>query len=279
MGKLQDAVDLAMFRALGVMPTPAASAVGAALGAMSGPLFHRVGEARAHTALERIRPEVNLAGRKLLTRRMWRHIGRVFTEFSRMRRLNLEGRIDILGGHELLQPGQPVVLAASHTGNWETIAIAAIMLRHNVGGIYMPQRNALRTRLAEKERADVGWSGFPTTAPDAMRRCVTHLRAGNVLVLYVDEYKSSVVQAPRFGRDIPLNGNIRLAAKLAKRYDAALVFGDCVRLPGPRFRVAYTPIATDGVETDDLVKRLDQMLETSIRARPEQWFNLHAMRF
>lgn len=275
--RLAAAADLAIYRTLRHAPIPVASAVGAVLGAVSGAFFQKVGSARAMAALRHIRPEATEAERRRMLAAHWRHMGRVMTEYSCLRRLLLAGRIEISGLDALPPAGSPVVVAASHTGSWETISIAISAPGHSVAGFYEPIGNKTRLDIALGERRSLGWIGL--AADDRpVRPAIRHMDAGGAFCAYVDEYVDRVVRAPRLGRDMPLNGNIRIAVRLAERTGCPLVFGSCERIGGARFRVTFTAVPLTPGDADATVDAVEALLDAAVRRRPEQWLQITALR-
>ena len=112
-----------------------------------------------------------------------------------------------------------------------------------------------------------------------LREALRHLTAGGAFVIYIDELRDDLVMAPTLGRALLLDGNIKLAARMARLAATPLVFADCERVAGARFRVTFTPVppSAGGIPGD--VKTLDAMLETVVRARPEQWQMLRSLTF
>lgn len=272
-----EVLHLATYRLLKLAPVPLASNVGAMLGHFSGRYFRKRASEVSLANLAVFRPELSEIQRRQSVNGMWRHLGRILTEFTCYKRLRDDGWIELEGADALPPTGSPVVIAGCHVGNWETITLAVMNAGHEVAGTYQPQSNPVHHKIMLQERAQVGWIGLaPDEAP--VRRAIRHLDDGGAVVIYIDEYVDGVVNAPSLGRDIPLDRNIFLSARLAHRSKAPLFFAKCQRLKGAKYRVSFEKIDTaNGVA--ESVSLLDQKLEAAVRERPEQWLMLHVLKF
>jgi lauroyl/myristoyl acyltransferase len=271
------AVQAAFYGLLRLMPPTVASKAGDVIGRIAGRYFRISADERSLQNLATLRPELSHAERRRRINFMWGHIGRIFTEFACLQTFRHGDLVELAGAENLPPPGSPFVVAACHVGSWEVTSIALAIAGHDVAGTYQPQSNPVFSKVMMQERQKWGWIGL---APDAapMRGAIRQLDRGGAVVIYIDEYMNRVVNAPSLGRDVPLDHNIQLTAKLAYRSDLPLIFAKSERIKGPRYRVTFSPVNTSG-GVRPTVKALDAALEAAIRERPEQWFMLHALRF
>ena len=271
-------VELSLHTLLRGLPVGLISGIGGVLGSISGAWFQRSQSALALSNLVKLLPDATPGDRRARMRAMWRNHGRVVTEFSCLARLRTPSRIQIVGAAALPPPGQAVVIAACHTANWEALSVAVMMDGRSVASIYQPQADATRNAIALRRRRTLGWIGMSAKG-NPLREALRHLTAGGAFVIYIDELRDDLVMAPTLGRALLLDGNIKLAARMARLAATPLVFADCERVAGARFRVTFTPVppSAGGIPGD--VKTLDAMLETVVRARPEQWQMLRSLTF
>jgi heptosyltransferase-2 len=177
-----------------------------------------------------------------------------------------------------LDRGKGVVLVISHIGNWELFAQACQFLPdYRWGTIYQPLGNRYieahirRTRMARGVQLFSRKNGFH--APTAF------LRAGGAMGVLVDQHAGdSGVWTPFFGR---LASTSTLAALLALRTEAELV-PMAVHTDGwGKWRIVVSPpipraAPGDGPEPiSALTARINQVLETQVRAAPADWFWVH----
>ena len=269
--------EILIFKGLSIMPMAVASGAGAILGRISGRYFRKSASALTLKNLAKFRPDLSDADLKRNVAGMWDHLGRILAEFARYKTLRYGGLIEVVGADALPPPGSPVVVAGCHVGNWETISHAVMMAGHTVAGTYQPLSNSVRHNIMMRQRHGIGWISL---APDAapMRRAIRHLDEGGAVVIYIDEYVAGVVNAPALGRNIKLDRNIYLTARLAHRSQAPLVFAKCQRLKGAKYRVTFER-ADMSRDVDASVNDLDRLLEAAVRERPEQWLMLHVLKF
>lgn len=178
----------------------------------------------------------------------------------------------------------PVVLAASHTGNWELAAhaaatllaahgrrLAVVVKRQHVGGI-----DAFVTGL----RQSLGLTVVPASAAwDEARRA---LRRGDVVAMPIDQ----VPDRRSHGDTLPFLGAEawvdRAPATLACRLDATLLVV-CARREGPGHRVSVVGTIAPRSSTRassrtwiaDATRRATEALEAFVRASPATWLWLH----
>ncbi len=291
---LVGATDLGLHHGLRLLPTDRISDIGAKLG-LRGGRKRRMASDRARAALRLLRPDATPDAIEALLEAHWRHVGRTFAEFAAHDRIVPEGRIAIEGGdipHAILRAGRPLIVAGIHVGSWETIPGALHLLGIPVHGTFQPLSNRFRMRIAARMRrrsqvaAGAAESGFilPTlAAPFEALRVLEQRRAA--LMYFVDEDWGGRVQAPALGRPIRASGNIMRVVRLARRSGAAIVPAYGLRLgEAARFRVTFLPDVAlgparpgrDGILAD--ITALDAAIEPLVRAHPEQWFMLHALR-
>ena len=115
----------AFFALFGALPVAWASAVGAALGGLVGPLLpvHR----RGLDNLARALPELSPADIRRCARRMWCHLGRVAAEYPHLHRFSVGGRIELVGRDHLDEATRSAnggIFFSGHIGNWEIAARA-----------------------------------------------------------------------------------------------------------------------------------------------------------
>ena len=112
----------------------------------------------------------------------------------------------------------------------------------------------------------------------AARRAIEALRRGTHLTLLADQKMNDGIPLPFFGR---LAMTAPALAVLALRFDCDVLPAWVERLDGARFRLTIfppLPVTRSGEPHSDaaaLMARVNAMLETWIRNRPEQWLWLH----
>ena len=179
---------------------------------------------------------------------------------------------------QALRRGKGTVVAGTHTGNFDlgVLMIASLDVLKNVEfqvlGMAAPPTGGFG--LMEQMRAQAGIVVLPSGIP-ALRRAITCLRGGGVVLAAVDRPLDGLKpQVEFFGRLAPLTtGHVRLALKT----DAALLVAGAYQDPQGNDRIAIYPpleMVRTGDPAEELrlnLRRVTDLVEEHIRARPEQW--------
>lgn len=272
---LDNGKDLALHEGMRRLPTPWVSDLGAGLARLGAYGRHRSKIGRAVAALDHLRPDLDAAGRHDLALRNFLQIGRTMAEFSCMDRFWEEGRVEIVGRENL--PGNNVILALLHLGNWEALNAAVTGMGLWGCSIYQPPSSAAQHAIAVRARRRVRNDAIPASTM-APRQALRVLGEGGLVGIFVDEYLHGRVNAPAFGRPPAPGGNIALVPRLARKAGVPVVPGFALRRPGPRFEAHFLPpVPMSGDAARDQAA-LEAVIEPVIRANLEQWFMLYPFR-
>jgi KDO2-lipid IV(A) lauroyltransferase len=276
--------NTALHYVLRALPIDACSNFGGFLSFYS-PFFFRDADTRARAAWARLHPEqADQASADAMMKRLWRSIGRTMTEYSVIDRLWDAGRISVEGIEHMQAArtaNKPLLVAALHLGNWETVMVAGIRMGFPGSGVYLPLDNRFDMRLAMRARKRYQSNPVSGAAgPSAMRTAVRMLRTSRQpFALYIDEFIRGRVQAPAFGRTLRPDSNLGYVARLAALTGGIVIPAYCVRTgDSAHFTVRFLPpvdIATSGDRNADLttnMKRINDAIEPVIRQHFDQWF-------
>jgi KDO2-lipid IV(A) lauroyltransferase len=270
-----------LFAFFGALPLDAASALGGWIARTIGP---RVGASkRAILNLRRAMPELSDAEISRIVRLMWDNLGRVVAEYPHLHRFRVYekgGRVEHVGTElvdPLLAAGKSVIFVSAHFGNWEVATLAATQRGLAVAQIYRAANNPMVDSLIAEFRAVVGSELVPKGAV-AARQAIEALRHKRHLAVLVDQKMNDGIPVPFFGRDAMTAPAI---AQLALRFDCAIVPARVERLKGANFRLTVFPpieLPRSGnrqADTLAIMTRVNAIIESWIRERPELWFWLH----
>ena len=263
------------FHVLRLLPPRRASGLGEFLSRRLSPLHNPNSDRSARLTLRLIRPDDPESGRAEAVARAWGHVGRVQGEICTLERMWDAAPIRMVNEEVVrraVAQRRPVVFVFAHLGNWELLAIAAVKLGLKLNVVYelLPERYELE--LSMRARRDLGYRLIePTRA--GLREMLAALGRGEAVGIAIDEFKRGNVTAPPFGRPPRGDSNARLAARLARRFDAPVIPACCVRT-GP---FAFTITVYDALERPSAAE-LEALCEGWIRAHPEQWYMLPRMR-
>jgi KDO2-lipid IV(A) lauroyltransferase len=279
--RLQAAGALVLFGLFRLLPLDWASALGGFLARTIGP---RLGaNKRALVNLRRALPELGEAERRRIAIGMWDNLGRVVAEYPHLGELEVYkpgGRVELVNDalvEPLLAAGRRLIFVSAHFANWEVASLAATQRGLAVAQIYRAANNPLVDRLIGRFRGVVGSELIPKGSV-AARRAIEALREGRHLAALVDQKMNDGIPVPFFGRDAMTAPAI---AQLALRFDCAIIPARVERLHGAHFRLTVFPpveIERTGdrhADTLALMTRVNAVIESWIRARPDLWFWLH----
>lgn len=262
------------------LPLDAASALGGFLGRILGPLTgaHRT----ASRNLDLVMPELSPAEKRRILRGMWDNLGRTAFEFPHLDRFHIDGpdaRLEVIGReHAVPVEGRPApIFVSAHYGNWEVLCLVASQLGQPPAMVYRAANNPIAERLLRRLRAPVGGRMLPK-GPRSVRELIQATMAGEALALLVDQKLNDGVDVPFFGR---MARTAPMPAEFTLRFGRPMVPAFAERLDGARFRVTILPpleasgSARDPQAVQDLLTRMNALIESRIRARPELWFWVH----
>jgi Kdo2-lipid IVA lauroyltransferase/acyltransferase len=268
----------ALFRAI---PVETASAIGGKVARTIGP---RLGiTRRARKNLQRVFPEKPAAEIEAIIRDMWENLGRIATEYphlSRMRVKTPDANIEVRGLEHVTEAqarGKPMIFFAGHLANWEVCAIAAKECGAPLHLVYRPANNPWVEEIFREGRSGIA-AGLLRKGAEGARSAVKLLRDGHDLGILIDQKMNDGIAVPFFGRDAMTAPAL---ARLALRFDCAVLPVQAERLEGARFRVTVHPLMklerSDDVQRDTLalMTKANALLEDWIRQRPAQWLWLH----
>jgi lauroyl/myristoyl acyltransferase len=110
------------------------------------------------------------------------------------------------------------------------------------------------------------------------------LQAGHAVGIAMDEFKHGKVVAPVFKGQLPAESNIRYAINLARRFNAPLVTGYCLRRDAVKFDITcadviYLDDQRYAGKTDaEIGSIINEQCKQWVMKYPEQWYMLHRAR-
>lgn len=266
-----------VIRGFGHLSLPVARRFGRLLG---GLLWRLPNQFRAASCrnVERCFPDLAPDERRRIIRNSLISTGLNVSEAGAMFHWNREQLADLEEeclGEELVQAeldrGKGVIVLGPHVGNWEYLS-HAMGRRWGVIALYRPPRLAELDAYIRRSREHLGASELVPADARGLRRAAKGLRSGRVVGILPDQepLKDHGVFAPFFG--IPAL-TMTLVGRLARRFDAAVVYGVAERTPAGKFRVRFTE-APEGVDDLDPIHAATQLnlgVERCVRACPGQY--------
>jgi KDO2-lipid IV(A) lauroyltransferase len=252
-----------------------------------GPLLpeQRIGRANLIAAFPEKSPdeiEMILAG-------VWENLGRVGAEFAHLDKVwdydpdhPERSRIEIAPRaielfDQLRLDGKPALIFASHLGNWELPAVAAVAHGLDTAVLFRRPNIASADRVVQELRA-VKMGTLVAAGGTAPFKLAQALQDGKHVAMLIDQHFSNGVDVTFFGRKAKANP---LLARLLRQIECPIHGARIVRLPGNRFRAELTeevpPVRdADGrIDIQGTMQAVTSVIEGWVREYPEQWLWLH----
>jgi KDO2-lipid IV(A) lauroyltransferase len=252
-----------------------------------GPMMReqRIGRANLTAAF----PEKSPAEIETILAGVWDNLGRVGAEFAHLDHIwehdpayPEQSRIEILPRtHELFAQlrldGKPALIFASHLGNWELPALAAVAHGLDAAILYRRPNIASADRAIQEIRA-VKMGTLIPAGRDAPLKLAEALQNGQHVAMLVDQYLTSGVEVTFFGRKTRANP---MLARLLRQVECPVHGVRIIRLPGHRFRAELSdevkPVrdAAGKIDVQGTTQAITSVVEGWIREYPDQWLWLH----
>ncbi len=280
---LQAGLAFLIFALVRLMPLSFASALGGWLGQTIGP--HLGITKKARNNLERAFPEKTTDEINYIIRRMWNNFGRVAFEFPLLHRMRF-GEVGTPGVNvevegyahtdQLRDDDQPGIFLSAHLGNWELAGRSIILRGIPLHLIYRLPNNPMTVKLLMNRNPGDG-EMIPKGARGA-KRAIGLLKSGEHLGIMADQKMNNGIAVPFFGRDAM---TAPAMAQFGLRFKCPIVPVRVERLEGVKFKITHYPpmrVKDTGNKQADIhafMVEVNELLESWIRERPEQWLWLH----
>jgi Kdo2-lipid IVA lauroyltransferase/acyltransferase len=252
-----------------------------------GPMLReqRIGRANLTAAF----PEKSPQEIETILTGVWDNLGRIAAEFAHLDHIwehdpahPEDSRIEIeLRTHELFAKlrldEKPALIFASHLGNWEMPALAAVAHGLDATILYRRPNSASADRAIERMRA-VKMGTLIPSGRDAPLRLAEALQNGQHVAMLVDQYLTNGVEVTFFGRKTKANP---MMARLLRQVECPIHGVRVIRLPGHRFRAELSeevpPVrdAAGKIDVQGTMQAITTVIEGWIREYPDQWLWLH----
>jgi KDO2-lipid IV(A) lauroyltransferase len=252
-----------------------------------GPLMReqKIGRANLKAAF----PEKSSEEIEAILAGVWDNLGRVGAEFAHLDHIwNYDpehpetSRIEFSPRSKQLfdqirDDGKPALIFASHLGNWELPALAAVAHGLDAAILYRRPNSASADRVIQQTRA-VRMGTLIPAGRDAPLKLAQALQNGQHVAMLVDQYLTNGVEVTFFGRKTRANP---MLARLLRRIECPVHGVRIIRLPGHRFRGEISeevkPVrdAAGQIDIQGTMQAVTSVVEGWIREYPDQWLWLH----
>jgi KDO2-lipid IV(A) lauroyltransferase len=252
-----------------------------------GPLMReqKIGRANLTAAF----PEKSPAEIETILAGVWDNLGRVGAEFAHLDHIwdydparPADSRIEIGPRSielftQLLLDGKPALIFASHLGNWELPALAAVAYGLDTAILYRRPNIAAADRIIQEIRA-VKMGTLIPAGRSAPLKLAEALQNNQHVAMLVDQYLTNGVEVTFFGRKTKANP---MLARLLRQIECPIHGVRIIRLPGHRFRAELSeevkPVhdASGQIDVQGTTQAITSVVEGWIREYPDQWLWLH----
>lgn len=273
-----------VLRLLGLLPRPAARAVGIGVGYLFYALHGRLRKV-GHSNLELAFPEKSIEERTRILRGVYRSLGRLLAEFTKFPSYTRENvaRIAVYDGFENFEAahnrGKGVIFMTAHLGGWEIGSFAHSLYGypHNVVGRKLD--NPYLDRLVNRYRTMHGNRAFDKD--EFARGLLSAMRKGETVGILMDTNMT-----PPQGVFVEYFGHLACTAsgvaRVALHTDAAVVpaFTIWDEALG-KYRIHFEPaipLARTGEAERDAIantQAFTRAIEEMVRRYPDQWLWVH----
>ena len=252
---------------------------------LSGKIFEFIGpffrsRQLIHSNIKRGVPDISSENLKNITRLMWNNYGRLFAEYmfiKNFRHGKLENKIQIEGQEildEIKRSEKKVIFISGHFSNFELMAMYLEKTGIKLSAIYRPLNNIFLNRIMEGIRKKFICKYQIKKGIGGLKKLISLKKNNYSTALMIDQRVSEGILCNLFNQDALTT---TIPAQLVKKFNIPVVPVYIERIKDLNFKISINnPI---NFSKEDSVKnitlKLNQILETMILKKPEQWIWSH----
>ena len=252
---------------------------------LSGKIFEFIGpffrsKQIIHSNIKRGIPDISSDNLKNITRLMWNNYGRLFAEYmfiKNFRHGKLENKIQIEGQEildEIKRSEKKVIFISGHFSNFELMAMYLEKTGIKLSTIYRPLNNIFLNRIMEGIRKKFICKYQIKKGIGGLKKLISLKKNNYSTALMIDQRVSEGILCNLFNQDALTT---TIPAQLVKKFNIPVVPVYIERIKDLNFKISINnPInfsKEDSVE--NITLKLNQILETMILKKPEQWIWSH----
>ena len=274
-------VVISLFTIFKIIGLKKASFLGGVLGQYIGPIFRskKIVFKNIEIGLGQIQEDK----RKEIVNGMWNNIGRTFSEYIFLNKLNSHSKNFIkLNGYKYLEEikndNTPVVFVSGHFGNFELMAMLLQKSGVKLAAIYRPLNNFFLNPVMEYLRLKYICSNEIPKGRSGTREVLKKIKDGFSIALMVDQRVGEGIKANFFNKPALTT---TIPAQLALRYNCKIVPVYLERKENTNFDMTiYKPLEiekTENYEDDikNITLKINKKIEEMILVNPKQWLWSH----
>ncbi len=220
---------------------------------------------------------------KQIEKKFYKHLSNLIIEsliFFRISPQNMLKRIyfkniDLL--NELHKKNKRIVLVMGHYGMWEWMLAMPLIMNHTGVVIYKPLNDKFFNEYMKKKRVRFG--GYAFAMKETLRGLINLSRKPNPwLAAFVADQTPTANEINYWIKFLNQDTPVFLGPeKLAKRFDAAVVYAEMTPRKHNKYNVQFKLITESPNETQEgeITKHFHTLLENTINNAPEYWLWSH----
>ena len=178
---------------------------------------------------------------------------------------------------DLYRKGKQIFFITGHYGNWEWLATLESTIPYHHATLYHPLENKLVDKFIYDMRTKYGTDAIPSNL--VIRAILKNIRENRLTTLCFLSDQSPPRDAIHYwttflNQETPMYMGVE---KLAKRYNAAVVYYEIRRVKRGYYEVDVTLITENAAETaeKEITNAHVRLLEKTIRRNPQYWLWSH----
>ena len=252
---------------------------------LSGKIFELIGpffrsKQIIHSNIKRGVPDISSENLKNITRMMWNNYGRLFAEYMFIKDFRygrLENKIQVEGQeilNEIKRSEKKVIFISGHFSNFELMAMYLEKTGIKLSAIYRPLNNIFLNEIMEGIRKKFICKYQIKKGIGGLKKLISLKKNNYSTALMIDQRVSEGVLCNLFNQDALTT---TIPAQLVRKFNIPVVPVYIERIKDLNFKISINnPINFSKEDTvENITLKLNQILETMILKKPEQWIWSH----
>ncbi len=252
---------------------------------LSGKIFEVIGpffrsKKLIHSNIKKAFPQINSDNLEKISKLMWNNYGRVFAEYIFIREFRngkLASNIEIEGKEileEIKNTNRQVVFISGHFANFELMAMQIEKSGIELSAIYRPLNNIFLNQIIEGIRKKHICKNQIKKGIGGLKKLITLKKNNLSTAIMIDQRVSEGILSDFFNHKASTTS---IPAELVKKFNIDIVPVYIERIEGINFKIKiYKPLNfNEESSVQNITDKLNQILETMIVKKPEQWIWSH----
>ncbi len=252
---------------------------------LSGKIFEIIGpffrsKKLIYSNIKKAFPNIKSDNSEKISKLMWNNYGRVFAEYmfiKEFRNGKLASKIKIEGNEileEIKNSNRQVVFISGHFANFELMAMQIEKSGIKLSAIYRPLNNIFLNQVMEGIRKKHICKNQIKKGIGGLKKLITLKKNNFSTAIMIDQRVSEGILSDFFNHKASTTS---IPAELVKKFNIDVVPVYIERIEGINFKIKiYKPLNFNQESSvQNITDKLNQILETMIVRKPEQWIWSH----